>query len=223
MSGRPTRHSYSSISTYEECPAKYAYSYIQGLPWPSSAAMERGTMLHQMAEDYMNKKVDSVPFELRKISRELKLYREHDGRAEAIWLVDENWRPVTDQSLAKLKAIVDVHRIDGDVLHLSDYKSGREYPSHRSQLELYSVMGLAIHNQCNRAESSAVYIDGGFSGSDGSIIRDMLPKLQDTWSTKVFRIENDSDFIANPGGGCRWCPYRKSAGGPCGDSAKAGV
>lgn len=220
---RPTRHSYSSISTYEECPAKYSYSYIQNIPWPSSPAMERGTLLHQMAEDYMNNKVDAIPFELRKISRELKQYREHGGRAEAVWLVDENWRPVENQSLAKIKAIVDVHRIDGDILHLSDYKSGREYPSHRSQLELYSLVGLSKYSECKRAESSAVYIDGGFSGSDGSIIRAMTPKLQDKWSTKIYRIENDSSFIANPGSGCRWCPYRKSVGGPCGDSAKAGV
>lgn len=220
---RPTRHSYSSISTYEECPAKYSYSYIQGLPWPSSPAMERGTLLHQMAEDFINKKVENVPFDLKKISRELRQYRDGGGIAEAVWLVDSNWRPVRDQSLAKLKAIVDVHRRDGDVLRLGDHKSGREYASHRSQLELYSVMGLAVYNECKRAESEALYIDGGFSGSHGSIIRDMLPKLQDKWSTKVFRIENDSDFIANPGGACKWCPYRKSIGGPCGESAKAGV
>ena len=35
------RHSYSSLSTYKECPAKYSYRYIEKLPDVPSAAMPR--------------------------------------------------------------------------------------------------------------------------------------------------------------------------------------
>ena len=219
---RPKRHSYSSISTWEECPAKYAYSYIYNLPWPSSAAMERGTRLHSLAEDYLNTPEMPIPYDLRKIGPILDRQKQAGGKAEVIWLVNEKWEPVEDQKDAKVKAIVDCHYVAGEVLHVDDYKSGREYPSHRSQLELYSILGLLKYPLAGRAESAAIYIDGGYSGQDASIIRAMLPHLIDKWSTKIERLESDDDFIANPGSGCRWCPYRKSIGGPCGESAKAG-
>lgn len=219
---RPSRHSYSSISTWEECAAKYAYSYIHNLPWPGSAAMERGTRLHSQAEDYLNDPAMPIPFDLKKVGRDLDKARSAGAKAEAIWLVNENWEPVEDQSEAKMKAIVDYHYLEGDVLHVRDLKSGREYPSHRSQLELYSLLGLLQYPSAGRAESAAVYIDGGYSGQDASIIRPMLPYLIDKWSKKVIAIESDNDFVASPGSACRWCPYRASAGGPCGESAKAG-
>src|SRR5678816_184130 len=50
---RPTRHSYSSLKMFKECPAKYGYSYIMKLPSPSTGAMDRGTRLHKLCEDYL--------------------------------------------------------------------------------------------------------------------------------------------------------------------------
>ena len=222
---RPTRWSYSALSTYNECPAKYAYSYIQNLPWPSSAAMERGTLLHSMAEDYMNEPAMPVPFELKKIGKTLDGLKQKRAKAEVIWLVDRSWAPVTEPKKAWVKAIVDVHHVDETegVLHLADYKSGREYPSHRTQLELYSILGLLQYPHLQRAESEAIYIDGGFSASHGSIIRPMLPKLIEKWHEQATRMEEDTVFLGAPGQACKWCPYAASKGGPCGDSAKAGM
>lgn len=221
---RPTRHSYSSISTYEECPARYAYSYIHKLPEPGSAAMERGTRLHSMAEDYLKTPGMPVPYDLRRIARELDAAKSAGALAEVVFLTDSSWAPVKDQKLAKMKGIVDYHWIDKDnVLHIRDLKSGREYPTHRGQLELYSVLGLLQYPHIERAESAAVYIDGGYTGQDGSIIRGMLPHVIDKWQAKIIRIEADNDFIANPGSACRWCSFAASRGGPCGESAKAGL
>lgn len=220
---RPSRWSYSAWSTYEDCPAQYAYSYIHKLPWPASPAMARGTMLHQQAEDYMNDPSMPVPYDLRKIGRTLDELRSKRAMAEQTWLADNLWRVTEYQPSAWTKAIVDVHYLSGDVLHLYDYKSGREYPSHRDQLEFYSVLGLIRYPEAQRAESGAIYIDGGFTGNEGSIIRAMMPKLVDKWNERGMRMMSDTNFIAAPGGHCKWCPYRASAGGPCGESAKAGV
>lgn len=220
---RPKRWSYSALSTYNECPAKYAYSYIHNLPWPSSAQMERGTRLHSQAEDYLNDPIMPVPYDLRKIGKDLDYMRRNGAKAETVWLVDKNWEPVENQDDAWCKAIVDAHWIEGTVLHLRDHKSGREYPSHRDQLGLYSILGLLKYPQCERAESGATYIDGGYTGMEGSIIRPMLPKLIEKWDVQARRMESDEDFIANPGSACRWCPYSKSQGGLCGESAKAGM
>jgi RecB family exonuclease len=178
-----------------------------------------------MAEDFMRETDTPVPFELKKISRIIYDYRKRGGAPETVWLVDENWKPTADQKKAKLKAIVDVHVLDtNEVLYLSDYKSGREYSSHRTQLELYGLMGLMVYPEAKRVESSAVYIDGGFQGAEGSIIRDMIPHYQKRWEEKIIRIEADTAFLAAPSAAaCRWCPYSKSKGGPCGESSRAGV
>lgn len=220
---RPTRHSYSSISTYEECPARYAYSYIYKLPEPGSAAMERGTRLHSLAEDYMKDSVMPVPYDLRRIGQIIDGFKQAKALPEVTFLVDANWEPTEVLGEAKMKAIIDVHYLEDDLLHVYDYKSGREYPTHRSQLELYSVLGLLKYPSAERAESAAVYIDGGYKGQDGSIIRGMLPRLIDKWQGKIVRIEADNDFIANPGSACKRCSFAKSRGGPCGESAKAGM
>lgn len=221
---RPTRHSYSSISTWEECAARYAYSYIYKLPQGSSAAMERGSLLHKMAEDYVNAKVPSpdIPYDLRKVSKQLNELRSHSALTERTWLLDRGWRPTQDTGSAWVKGIVDVHYLDGDTLHIRDHKSGREYSSHFDQLELYGIMGLLCYPQAKRADTGAIYIDGGFSGCDGSIIRPMLPKLIDKWDRKIKMVEADQAFIAKPGASCKWCPYSLSKGGPCADSARAG-
>lgn len=220
---RPTRWSYSALSTYKECAAKYAYSYIYNLPWAGSAAMERGTRLHGLCEDYMKDPAMPVPYDVRKISRELDKFRTKGAKAEEVWLATKDWGSTVDQGEAWVKAIVDVHYIEGGTLFCYDYKSGREYPGHRDQLQLYSILGLLKYPQVQRAESGAVYIDGGYTGMEGSIIRPMLPVLIKKWDDDAKRMEADADFIANPGSACRWCPYKKSDGGPCGESAKAGL
>lgn len=187
--------------------------------------MERGTRLHSLCEDYLNDKTTEVAchYDLRRIARELHDMRNKGAKAEATFLVDADWAPVEDQGKAKMKAIVDVHWVENDVLHVRDFKSGREYPTHRSQLELYAVLGLLKYPHVERCESAAVYIDGGYQGQDGSIIRGMLPHLVDKWTQKIIKIEADNDFIANPGSSCRWCSFAASRGGPCGESAKAGL
>lgn len=217
QSTRPTRHSYSSISTYEGCPAQYKYSYIDKLEYPSSPAMSRGTRLHKMAEDFITGKVGSIHHEICKIGPTLLTLQSQGAAAEATWLLDKNWAPTTDPSEARVKTIVDVHYRLAEVLHLSDYKSGQMYDSHRDQLELYGIVGLMVHPDAKRVETSAIYIDTGYEGMQGSIIRAMLPKLIDKWEGKIVAIETDDVFEPKPdlGRKCKWCPYSKAKGGPC--------
>lgn len=215
---RPTRHSYSSISTYQECPLRYKYSYLDGLPSEPSAAMMRGTRLHSLAEDYMRDKDKAlaVPFDLRKIGLKIHQFRALGALPEDVWLVDRNWEPVEDQSKAFVKAIIDVHYVDHEyTLHCYDYKSGRQYPSHYDQLDLYSVLGLLKYPTAKRVESGAVYIDSGITGATGGMLREMLPRSIQRWDRDIGRMENDTVFEPTPGGHCKWCDYAKWNGGPC--------
>jgi hypothetical protein len=175
-----------------------------------------------MAEDYVTGKTTDVPFDLKKIGKQLRDLRGRLAVAEETWMVTKEWAPTMETNKAWVKAIVDVHYVDGSVLHIRDYKSGKEYPSHVDQLELYGIIGLQKFPGATRADTGAIYIDGGFDGCEGSIIRPMLPKLIEKWDQRARDMEADQTFVANPGWKCQYCPYAQGKGGPCADSAKAG-
>lgn len=212
---KPSRWSYSSLSTWIQCPQKWKFSYIDDLPWEPSAAMTRGTRMHAMAEDYVNGVINTVPSDIKKIGSLLITLQSMKATPEAVWLLDKTWAPVSDPKNAWIKAIVDVHYVQGDVLYLKDYKSGQMYDDHRNQLELYGIMGLQVYPDVKRVEYSAVYMDTGYEGMDGGIIRAMLPKMIKKWHDPAEAMFADEVFEPKPGSACRWCPYAKSKGGPC--------
>lgn len=214
---RPTRHSYSSIKTFKECPAKYAYSYIAKIPMVTTGAMDRGTRLHKLCEDYLMDKGPEVacPYDIRRIGLRIYNLRTHGAKAEETWLLDRNWEPTDNPDEAKIKAIVDVHWLDKDVLRLHDYKSGRPYADHDDQLELYSLIGLRRFPAVRRVESSALYIDSGAEGSQRSILREMFPHYAKRWVEVIGRLDDEVRFEPTAGNHCGRCAYRSSAGGPC--------
>lgn len=214
---RPTRHSYSSISTYKECPRQYYYSYVLKLPSPPSAPMVRGTRLHKMCEDYMADptKISPVPYDVKKIGLKLHHFRTLDAKPEVVWLVDKEWNPVTDQKDAWVKAIIDVHYVQDETLYCYDYKSGRQYPSHYDQLNLYGVLGLLQYPTAKRVETGAIYIDSGVTGSTDSLIREMLDYSRKRWDNELRGMERDQGLDPTPGDHCKRCTYSKHNGGPC--------
>jgi hypothetical protein len=215
LTNRPTRHSYSSISKYKECPAAYAYRYIQKMSDSPTAAMMRGTRLHKLAEDYMGNADEAVPYDIKRVGLKIYQLREAGAKPEAEWYVGRDWEPVATKDEAMLMAVIDVHHLSNTTLKIHDYKSGREYPSHADQLELYSTIGLRVYPDAKRAESSAIYFDSGHEGSQRSIIRDMLPYYIDKWGSDISRIESDVEFRATPGGHCKRCFASSANGGPC--------
>lgn len=212
---KPTRWSYSSLSTWKQCPQKWKFSYIDCIPWPPSAAMARGTRMHLMAEEFVKGTAPAVHTEIQKIGPLLQMLIGYKAKTEEVWMLDRDWKPTQDSAKAWVKTIVDVHYIADDVLYVKDYKSGRTYPDHANQLELYGLVGLCSFPKITRVETSAVYMDTGHEGHQGSIIRAMLPKLVDRWEKDATAMMADDVHEPRPGNACKWCPYAKSKGGPC--------
>ena len=211
---KPKRWSYSSLSTYMQCPQKWRFSYIDNLPWPSSPAMSRGTRLHSMCEDFVNGVIPSVPHEIQKIGPLLLSLQVAGAKAEEVWLLDRDWKPTEDQDKAWVKAIIDVHHLTDNVLYVKDYKSGQMYPDHLNQLELYGLIGLAKFPDVKRVDTSAVYIDSGYEGNEGTLLPSMKTKLVNKWHQAAEEMMGDEVYEPKPGN-CKWCPYAKSKGGPC--------
>jgi hypothetical protein len=209
---KPTRWSYSSLSTYEECPAKWRYEYIDGIRPPPSPAMERGTMLHSMCEKVLNGEMET-PGELAQIGRVLERLKANEAKPERAWRLDSEWRPVDSGSW--LIGIIDVHFFKDGALHVYDFKSGRSYPSHSKQLELYSLIGLCTFPEVPRAEVGAIYIDTGKLQRRRTISRAEAPALLENWTGRARKMFADDELLATPGSGCYWCQHKDSMGGQC--------
>ena len=212
---RTTRWSYSSVSTYKACPQKWRFSYIDNLPGDTSAAMSRGTRMHAMAEEYVLGKITFCPPEIKKVGPMLEMFKTLKAQPEEVWLLDKDWKHTDDLSQAWIKSIIDVtYRVD-DVLFVKDYKSGRMYPDHAEQLELYGLMGMCKFPDVKRVEYAAIYLDTGHEGHEGSIIRAMTDKLRAKWDRDALVMMTDEVYEPRPGPACRWCSYKKENGGPC--------
>lgn len=221
MNSKPTRWSYSSISTYENCPRQWYYSYIERLPITENAAMLRGSRLHKLCETYLDHPSVELPYDVRKIKKILEELKAKGAKSEVTWLTNDLWMPVQQNSHAWLKAIIDVHYVEGSVLFLHDFKSGREYPEHRDQLDLYATQGLQMYPEVKRVEYSAIYIDTGHTSNEGALLRgSMADHKRRSWSERAIKLMVDTELRPTPSPSkCSWCAYNRRVGGPC----RAGV
>jgi hypothetical protein len=168
-----------------------------------------------MAEEFVIGVVDAVHHEIKRIGPLLLMLKSLNAKTEDIWLLDSDWKPTEDPKKAWVKAIVDVHYLVNGVLYVKDYKSGQMYPDHRNQLELYALMGLRMYPDVKRVEFSAVYMDTGHEGAEGSLIPAMSEKMILSWDTDAKAMMADEVYEPKPGPACKWCPFTKAKGGPC--------
>jgi len=183
-------------------------------------AAQRGTRLHKNAEDYI-KQTPEDPVQLCKemipLGPELERMRLNGWKSEEIWLMDASWSPVQDESLAWGKAIIDLHKMDGDVLNIVDLKSGKRYPEHEEQLQIYALMGMKRYKDVKRVDVAAWYIDeGGRLGHSMSYMPEMFDHYATPWTKLANEILTATEFLPTPSrNACRFCPYKASQGGPC--------
>lgn len=217
---KPTRTSYSALTTFENCPAEYSFSYLSGERIDnSSPASRRGTRLHLACEDFLNGKLPfaQLPVELYPIRDFLSIYKQLEAKAEEVWLVDRDWNiqyPHEEDENTLIKAVVDIHYVLDGSLYVIDLKSGKEYPEHKDQLQLYAVMGLLKYPDVSQVVTSALYLCG--VGEVTTYTRDQLEGLKMFWNARALLQINAKSYPATPSASaCRWCAYAKSKSGPC--------
>ena len=90
--------SYSALKVYEECPYRTYISRVKGIKEPSGAAADRGTQIHQYAEDYVNGTMGEMATELFKFKSQFEDLRQGfiDGKVEleGEWAFDLDWKSV---------------------------------------------------------------------------------------------------------------------------------
>jgi RecB family exonuclease len=219
MNEKPTRTSYSALTTFETCPFSYLQYYMNGFRDEGGAAAARGTRLHLAAERYLKGEIpmERLPIDFWKIRPKLQIYKDLGAIAEETWLVDKDWnhQDVEDEH-TRLKALTDIHWLTEDTIQIVDLKTGRNYPEHQDQLQLYAILGMLKYPTHHRVEVAALYVDDGVLGHQQTYHRGALPHLQDYWQKRMDILFGATEYPETPSvDGCRYCKLKKSKGGPC--------
>ncbi len=218
-----TAWSFSRWNTYEGCPLKAKFLYIDKLKEPDNAAQARGSAIHKVAEDYVRGSIPAaVPADLKGFSDEFKKLRKLKAQPELQWAFRADWTP-TDWFAKdawcriKLDALASVK---GKVI-LIDYKTGRWYPEHEDQLSLYALGGFCSLPLTQEIEAQDWYLDEKkLKAGEERIIgadfhRSDMEALKKDWARRTKLMLTDQNFKPKPGDGCRFCHFRKSNNGPC--------
>lgn len=227
-----TSWSFSRYSDYKQCPAKFAYKHLDRLVEPGNAAMERGSAIHTMAEQYAKGTLKALPKELSLFKEEFAALRKEKVKMiEESWTWTNNWASETtynDWNSAWLRVKLDAAYLNekASALVVIDHKTGRfsdyNLPEYGEQLELYGLAGLLKVPDAKIVSPRLWYLDAGVIYPSGEPEQPELeytradePRLRKIWLQRVKPMFADKTFKPKPNNKCTWCHYRKENGGPC--------
>jgi len=222
---KPRHWSYSSLSTFEQCPRRWKHKYKDKFADPRTSALERGILVHEQLE-YALRAPALVPplakppgdWLARIITRYLAIDR---MQPEVALHLDKKWKRVANSPGSYIPPGT---YVTGklDVLapgFIADWKTGKIYADkHEDQAHLYATM-LASVTGILRWAIELVYTDQEhvesfeiqFDDPEG----ESLEAAQKSWDERATKIRAERAFPKYPSRLCDWCPFHEKKGGPC--------
>jgi RecB family exonuclease len=98
-----------------------------------------------------------------------------------------------------------------------DFKTGRKYDTNEEQVELFTTSIFMKFPAVNQVTTRLWYLD---QPEDNEVIREFdrgdFDRIKAEWNKKTVKLFKDKRFAPTPSNNaCRWCPFKKSEGGPC--------
>jgi CRISPR/Cas system-associated exonuclease Cas4 (RecB family) len=223
--------SWSRLQTYELCPAKAKYGYLDKIEEPKNPSMLRGSAIHKMAENYVNKggtlKAELKLYErLFKEVRDLKkkkgveIYTELQNALTSRWTLTtwfaERGAPKSEEPWVRV--IVDLAIVDTIArrARFIDHKTGKVNLDGAVQLELYAIWGFIKFPEVDEIDGELWFLDQLISSRHVvTFYRKDLQKLITKWTKRSMPLLKDTAFRPKPNDKCRWCYYSKAKDGPC--------
>jgi CRISPR/Cas system-associated exonuclease Cas4 (RecB family) len=211
------RHSYSSWSTYKQCPAKFKFSYIDKLPRGAvHPNAKRGTEIHKSVEDFIN---GSQPMLHAEINSEYghwitSLKNNSECLPEPMWLINSDWELIDNEDRAWAKGFFDLQAVSEDKVEIYEWKTGKIYDEHIEQRFLYGLIALLKFPKYNTITVTNVYFDQKKKVAQ-EFKRENVNFMKDTWAKRFKKVESEQQFPPNPQFLCRYCSFSKQNGGPC--------
>lgn len=214
---RITAWSYSRFNTWLACPLSAKFKFIDKLKEPGSAAMQRGTEIHGLAEQYAKGLLKNLPLELQKFKAEFLDLVKRKPECEGEWAFRDDWSETTwfgKDAWCRVKTDVAYYDAKTRTVVVIDHKTGKPRAEHAGQLSLYAIGAFIKYPEALKVSALLWYLDHGEETSQ-TFTRAQLGSLQKEWSGKVAPMLADTRFQALPGNACRFCHFKNSNGGPC--------
>jgi hypothetical protein len=223
-----THWTISALKDFETCPAKYQWSYLfdvadwlaigyKVVPAKGSAAMDRGTEIHQTCENYLNGVAPGLHAAIGPTWQAwIKDLKDIGAKAEQQWEFDCDWYPfsITSGPLW-LRMKLDAHYPVGkDQMHVIDFKTGKPYPQNMEQIEVYALGAFARYDDVNEVIGSLWYLDHE-EPHEKTFTRPQASKLARKWEGRARRLLEAEAYPPRVNRFCNWCPYNHKKGGPC--------
>ncbi len=214
--------SYSKINTYNICPRKYEFSYIDFYPRKgSSDIVLKGTLLHKMIELYINDKDYDIPYE-----KEFLSLKEEDFNA-----FKEDFEKIKEQPLIKqLKKMKDSCEINVEQkltnvfenfifsgntdtlvknekkLIIIDYKTGKVNQNFE-QLEFYALVSSYLYPEI---QDFLLVLSFVSHEQDLKITlkKEDMSKIENKLIKYISNINNSIKFDKKVGPLCNYCDYK---------------
>ncbi len=208
--------SFSRLSTFEQCPAKFDYLYVSKLVADqSSEATEYGDRVHKLLEA-KGKGIldeDSLTDEGRQtLERWGPLVDKITGRPgekffEHQMAVNKELQPVGwFASDVWIRSIADVLVVDGDKAYCLDYKTGK-VKDNPTQLQLFAAMVFWHFPDVQVVKTSFLWLKFNEATNTqyerrflSSLWRNLQPRFEQVQETIELGV-----FDAKPSGLCPWC------------------
>jgi CRISPR/Cas system-associated exonuclease Cas4 (RecB family) len=206
--------SYSRLSTWEECPAKAKYKFLDKLPEPDNPAMARGSDIHKLAENYLKGELTELPVQLQQVDEYIEELM--GAQTELQLAFTRKWAPTTWFGPdVYCRVVFDAVKITPPEAVVVDHKTGKQRPEeHKDQLRLYALAAFMKWPEVEVVHSQILYIDHG-ERMRMMFTRDIVPNLLEYWDERAGKMRADDIFAPRPSPKCKWCTFRKSNGGPC--------
>lgn len=221
--GRIDAWSFSRWWDYSTCPYKAGLKHVMKIKEPGNAAMERGSDIGRLGEDYLNKKLKSAPAEFNEFKKPVTDLRALKAVPERQWAFNKLWQPVdwfAKNAWARIK--IDAFAFltpKQDTAKIIDFKTGKPKDHHQLQLGLYALGGFHTFAKLRKALTGLWYLDHpkqkDTNPAEEEYDRKEMPLIQKAWDKRLKPMFEDTTFKPKPGFHCRFCHFRKSNGGPC--------
>jgi hypothetical protein len=222
------RWSYSLWTGMQKCPKSVKLGKIDKIATPlvDTNAMDRGTRIHHLAEQFLKGNITGMPKELSKLGKEYRaLKKAKPEHIEEFMSLGRNFKRVKDgfrDGWFTLKADAMLKPRKGIAISI-DHKTGRFYPSHQEQAELSAIVQMKFYPDADMYESEFFYVDSG-EVVPYIFKPKYLKKREEFWMAEGEKIMAETKFMPTPSqDACKWCAYRsdkliaRDTYGPCRD------
>tara|TARA_B110000858_G_scaffold119295_1_gene136236 strand:+ start:31 stop:717 length:687 start_codon:yes stop_codon:yes gene_type:complete len=208
--------SYSRLSTFEQCQAKFDYLYVsKTVKDQGNEVSAYGNRVHEVLELYGK---DELPTPLGLEAKQTlqkwgglvdKIKSKRGEKYYEYQMAIDKGRVPTGwyDGDAYFRSIADVLVVDGDTAYCLDYKTGK-VKDNPTQLQLFAAMVFAHFPNVQEVKTSFIWLK--FDQVDNTIYkRDHLEALWNGLQPRLDMVKEVVDlgyFKTKPSGLCPWCP-----------------